>query len=368
MHCAGVEEEEAAEATKAPTETKVLWGPVTKQVTDAIGAPAAVASVLLRTSSATAEVAARMKALVPVNILPTAGDTPKSLAARLAQSEYLHPKFVLSRGNGTGRLKYIDLNSTQYAQPRRVRWGVPMEVDRPQHEHETSIVRLPCYPHSYARSPLDATCEVVPDAVYQLSLLLWKEARPFLAPNSVSAPPNYWEQCFYYTAFQGAMGRHQDNFRSEDLLYYLTTKDTSVLASGKKLQVPNSSVLIFTTGNAPMTLKLSYPVSRQTAGDRAKYVLHPKLSIELGAGTLFILAPTDDLFFAHEIAFDAVTLQKHGSRGYRIALVMRWIRDVHFKQFHGSGPYSKRLLVSPSMVDSEDERQRKIKKERSRGK
>ena len=97
MHCAGVEEEEAAEATKAPTETKVLWGPVTKQVTDAIGAPAAVASVLLRTSSATAEVAARMKALVPVNILPTAGDTPKSLAARLAQSEYLHPKFVLSR-------------------------------------------------------------------------------------------------------------------------------------------------------------------------------------------------------------------------------------------------------------------------------
>ena len=60
MHCADVEEEEAVEATKAPTETKVLWGPVTKQVTDAIGAPAAVASVLLRTSSATAEVAARM--------------------------------------------------------------------------------------------------------------------------------------------------------------------------------------------------------------------------------------------------------------------------------------------------------------------
>ena len=87
MHCAGVEEEEAAEATKAATETTVLWGPVTKQVTDAIGAAAAVASVLLRTSSATAEVAARMKALVPVNILPTAGDTPKSLAARLAQSE-----------------------------------------------------------------------------------------------------------------------------------------------------------------------------------------------------------------------------------------------------------------------------------------
>ena len=191
MHCAGGEEEEAVEATEMPTETRVLWGPVTKQVADAIGVPTAVASVLLRPSSATAEAAARMEALVPANILPTAGDTLKSLVARLAQSEYLHPKSVLSRGNGTGRRKYIDLNSTHYAQPRRVQWGAPMKVRRPQDEHESSSVCLPCYPHSYARSPLDTTCEVVPDAVNQLSLLLWKEARPFLAPNSTSAPPNY---------------------------------------------------------------------------------------------------------------------------------------------------------------------------------
>ena len=369
MHCAGGEEEEAVEATEMPTETRVLWGPVTKQVADAIGVPTAVASVLLRPSSATAEAAARMEALVPANILPTAGDTLKSLVARLAQSEYLHPKSVLSRGNGTGRRKYIDLNSTHYAQPRRVQWGAPMKVRRPQDEHESSSVCLPCYPHSYARSPLDTTCEVVPDAVNQLSLLLWKEARPFLAPNSTSAPPNYWEQCFYYTAFKGAMGRHRDNFRSEDLVSYLATKDTSVLTSAKYAQVPNSSVLIFTTGNAPMTLKLSYPSSRQTAGDTDKYLPHPKLSTKLSAGTLFILAPTDDLFFAHEVSFDAATLLKHGAGGYRIALVMRWIRDVHFQEFHGSGPSRKRLLVSPYMADAEDERQRKImKKKRSRRK
>ena len=65
MHCAGGEEEEAVEATEMPTETRVLWGPVTKQVADAIGVPTAVASVLLRPSSATAEAAARMEALVP---------------------------------------------------------------------------------------------------------------------------------------------------------------------------------------------------------------------------------------------------------------------------------------------------------------
>ena len=122
-----------------PTETRVLWGPVTKQVADAIGVPTAVASVLLRPSSATAEAAARMEALVPANILPTAGDTLKSLVARLAQSEYLHPKSVLSRGNGTGQRKYIDLNSTRYAQPRRVQWGAPMKVRRPQLKTSTNL-------------------------------------------------------------------------------------------------------------------------------------------------------------------------------------------------------------------------------------
>ena len=52
MYC---DAEEAVEATKMPTEARVLWGPVTKQVADAIGVPTAVASVLLRPSSATAE-------------------------------------------------------------------------------------------------------------------------------------------------------------------------------------------------------------------------------------------------------------------------------------------------------------------------
>ena len=67
MYC---DAEEAVEATKMPTEARVLWGPVTKQVADAIGVPTAVASVLLRPSSATAEATARMEAhrvLYPVS-------------------------------------------------------------------------------------------------------------------------------------------------------------------------------------------------------------------------------------------------------------------------------------------------------------
>ena len=91
MYC---DAEEAVEATKMPTEARVLWGPVTKQVADAIGDPTAVASVLLRPSSATAEATARMEALVPVNILPTSGDTPKSLVARLCLAPYVNTCIV----------------------------------------------------------------------------------------------------------------------------------------------------------------------------------------------------------------------------------------------------------------------------------
>ena len=152
-------------------------------------------------------------------------------------------------------------------------------------------VHLPCYRHSYSRSPLESTCEVVPEAVNQLTQLLWKEARPFLAPNSMSTPPNYWEQCIYYTAFKGAMGRHRDNFKSHDLVSYLATKDASILTSAKYAQVPNSTVMIFTTGNAPMNLKLSYPRSCKNAGLVETYVTHPMLSVKLSHGTLLMFAP-----------------------------------------------------------------------------
>ena len=249
-----------------------------------LGAPAAVASVLLPPSSIPVELMEQMHALIPVEVLPKEGDTPGSLAARLSENQYLHPKYVLNNGNGSGKQTYVQLNSTQYAQPRRVRWGLPKEIQWPEGEDGEAYASLPCYQHSYSRSPLETTCEVVPEIVNQLTQFLWKTAKPFLAPNSTCAPPNYWEQCIYYTAFKGAMGRHRDNFKSQDLVSYYASKDPSVLTTSKHAQVPNSSVMIFTTGNAPMTLKLSYPASRHTAGYKEMYLEHPSLCVKLSIG------------------------------------------------------------------------------------
>ena len=109
----GADDAEAAEAWGSSVRERI-WGPVCVEHTHAIGAPAPVASVLLRPSSAAANLVKQMEALVPVELLPRSEDTQASLVARLAKSEYLHPKLVLSKGNGTGRHKYVDLNSTQY--------------------------------------------------------------------------------------------------------------------------------------------------------------------------------------------------------------------------------------------------------------
>ena len=160
------------------------------------------------------------------------------------------------------------------------------------------------------------------------------------------------------------MGRHRDNYSSQDLVSYLESKDPSVLTSARFAQVPNSSVMIYTMGNAPMNLTLSYPQSRSTAGDRKKYVTHASLCVKLNHGSLFILAPTDDLFFCHEVAFDPSTLVEKDASGYRIALVMRWIREEHFKWFHLKGSLMRSLAVSPS--EAEAERKLKIRKRAER--
>ena len=167
------EASEHADESAGPRIARRIWGPVTKDVSESIGAPAAVASVQLQPRCIPFELLQEVHALVPVEVLPTAEDTKRSLAARLAKSDYLHPVLVLNKGNGTGKCKYVQLNRTEYSQPRRVRWGSPAG-----HKVEQDLVRLPSYPHNYTRSPLDITCEKVPEAIEKLSLLLWKESLP----------------------------------------------------------------------------------------------------------------------------------------------------------------------------------------------
>ena len=61
---------DAEEATE-PKIAKRIWGPLTKDVSESIGAPAAVASVLLQPRCIPFELLQEVHALVPVEVLPT---------------------------------------------------------------------------------------------------------------------------------------------------------------------------------------------------------------------------------------------------------------------------------------------------------
>ena len=330
-----------------------VWGPVLEERARELGALAAASSVLLKPTDAPEDLLSRVRDTVPSEVLPVAGDTADTLRDRMKNSAFLHDSWVLKKGNGKGG--YIRLNSTKYSQPRRVRWSTPASDSQVSSDGDGDrLFRGLAYPHYYTRSPLDATCEPMPAAIQELSRWCHGLAQPFLAPGSCGGAPNSVELCLYYTAFKSQMGRHRDNFVSSDLTTYLASRDSSILNSGQNTQVPNSNVLIWSMGNAPMVLQLSYPAYGRGAGDRRTYTCHPEFSVPCGDGTLFIFSPLDDLFYAHQACFSDATLVALGDSGYRAAFVMRWLDEARTaRTFHVSG--ERRGSLSPSEREIQEE-------------
>jgi hypothetical protein len=183
--------------------------------------------------------------------------------------------------------------------------------------------------------------EVMPPTIDELITFAVRLARPFLTAPSLAQYPNSCELNIYYTAFGSKIGRHRDNFVSNDLTTYLRTRDASVLFKQCHSQRANSNVLILSLGNAPMVLQLSFPGSRSRdgVGQRSTHVVHPLFSIPCGFGTLFVFSPTDDLFSCHEAFFEPTTLCSFGATGYRLAFVMRWLSPTTAPThvFHANG-------------------------------
>ena len=200
------------------------------------------------------------------------------------------------------------------------------------------VVGCVAYPHYYTRSPLDQTCEVMPPAVEALVSWAHMLAMPYLTKRSQASMPNACELNLYYTAFDSRIGRHRDNFTSQDLVKYLHNGDPSIVESTTNTQEANTSVLIWTAGNAPMELVLSFPRHASMAGDRATYIVKPEFTVRCSHGTLLIFTPLDDLFFCHEARFPKDVLEDMGAEGYRAAYVIRWLSEERAtKVFHANG-------------------------------
>ena len=131
---------------------RLLWGPVVEEHASSVGVPSAVASVLIEPEGIDAALLQRVAGLVPSEVLPLPSDSKESLCARLKASDWLTPAHVLTKGNGKNG--YINVNATDYRQPRRKQWSC---VVIPEHTDQDGdqVVGCVCYPHLYTRSPLD---------------------------------------------------------------------------------------------------------------------------------------------------------------------------------------------------------------------
>ena len=69
-----------------------------------------------------------------------------------------------------------------------------------------------------------------------------------------------------------------------------------------------------------MTFALAFAPRDELSASIPQYRMHPDFCVSLGAGTLLVFSPTDDLFFTHEAWFEDTVSGTH-----RLAFVFRWL-------------------------------------------
>ena len=154
----------------------VLWGPVpAAEAARIAGAPAGCESVLLAPAVPFA-LHQDVVDLIPPSVKPLPTDTAETLAARLSESDFLDDIHFKAAGHGRGG-RYVQINKTQYPQPRRVTWSVQLPEQM-----------LYAYTQ-YGRKPTDFRCRPMPLAVYKLGRHLWHIALPYLGSQSRLHPP-----------------------------------------------------------------------------------------------------------------------------------------------------------------------------------
>jgi len=311
---------------------ELLWGPISPAVAWEAGSGYPASSILLK-PSIDPELRAQVLAEVPPDVIPTRDDTVDSLVARLSASSFLEDSHVQMSGCLKRRVR---LNATSYSQPRRRSWSV--QAAAPHTDDDGDAVSTLMSYTAFGRQAEDWEAHIMPRPVFDLGVELWRIALPFLTAESRAHPPTACQLLLYHVLFGGRMGRHRDNYNTKQMKDVVSGKRTRAsLVEGTPMgreansQAPNTCVLIWTEGDASMTFSLSFPPRSSPKARRDDYVTHPIFSTQLGAGTLLIFTPEDDLFFCHEASFERGESQTH-----RMAFVFRWLCEERtFRQDTG---------------------------------
>ena len=272
-------------------DAQLCWGPIGARKSAEAGAIRPTSSIVLAVA-----VPESLRQLVlrqvPYDVLPQAGDSVKSLVARLAACAWLEDSHVLKFGRGPQRVR---LNATSYAQPRRRSYSV---VVRPSYldEHGKRVRDLLCYT-AYGRLPSDWEATPMPRSIYELGHWLWSIAHPVLYDVSKQSPPTGCQLLMYYTLLGSSMGRHRDNYTSQQMQDVVTgaAKFSDLVPADSRQTDANSqqigsNVLVYTEGAgycsvcaftrvAPKSFVFTSPIATHSQVMR---ILHLRLLLHLG--------------------------------------------------------------------------------------
>jgi hypothetical protein len=319
---------EEARTTAPPTgnerlheHAELLWGPIGQEDANMAGSAMPTSSVALRIHLPESLRRAVLEQ-IPVEVLPVENDTAASLAQRLGTSKFLEDIHVLKGGCGPQRVR---LNATCYPQPRRRSWSVLIS---PEYLDEDGDLVSQLYMYTaYGRLAHDWEAVPMPRPIYDLGVALWRICFPLLGEVSRKHPPTGCQLLLYYTSFDSHMGRHRDNYRGDqmaDVLSGATIVDClnqgNPHGGDANSQAIGSHVLVYTEGNADMTFALAFAPRGNSRAGLSHYIIHPIFCTTLGAGTVLVFSPADDLFFSHEAWFLDPTQGTH-----RLAFVFRWL-------------------------------------------
>ena len=329
--------ENASGRASIPIAHEVVWGPVRLEEARRCGAFVPCSSLLLApVRNASMESLMHLAlAAIPPEILPRENDTTYTLIPRLDQSSFLDDCLV-RKGGFVGR-SLQRLNATTYPQARTVSWAEPCEHSVGDEGRADAGVLLPFYLNPNRVSAEHVKCRAWPLVIKNLRDFCHALALPYFGEFSRNNKHNHVELKIYYTLLKSHIGRHRDNFDSRQLFKYLDTGTSPFMASpaSRRLgQAMGSDVMIWTMGNAPMSLKLSFPAgkTKYAVQKTSEYILEPSFECECVDGTLFVFHCLDDLFFAHEAEFTPVALAEHPEDGYRLAFVFRNVSSL--AEFH----------------------------------
>lgn len=297
------------------------------------------ASFLVLEPGVDKEVVDAALAEVPNALRAWPGDTKDVLLLRVSQCPELDKMLVLQNGSSLPR---VQLNATDYQQPRRISWSV---VVRGAHEDADGDLVITMYTYTFSGTePANWHARPMPMPIFQLGAHLFHAVRDRLSASCQHSPPTACQLLCYYTAFLSDIGQHKDNFTLQDLVRAMeamkrrgltpqqafeeAVNESKGTPSGgdENSQLMGSDVLVYTECNEPMLFELSFPDPENPYGDKKTYRVHPCYAYPLGNGSVFVFKGMDDLFFYHEARFALHARGCVGKQdGYRFAFVFRWL-------------------------------------------